>query len=71
MRYIPDSIIGLVVVAYLYYKNTKIGLACIVCTILVILIQYFGYIYLTELIAEKESFFNSNLSETCKIVWKI
>ena len=62
-RYIPDSIIGLVVVAYLYYKNTKIGLACIVCTILVILIQYFGYIYLTELIAEKESFFNSNLSE--------
>lgn len=62
-RYIPDSIIGLVVVAYLYYKNTKIGLACIACTILVILIQYLGYIYLTELIAEKESFFNSELSE--------
>ena len=37
-RYIPDSIIGLVVVEYLYYKNTKKGLAYIVCTMLVILV---------------------------------
>jgi len=62
-RFMPGISISIVIVLYLYYKNTKIGLACMVCTILVIIIQYLGYIYLTELIAEKESYFNSELSE--------
>lgn len=62
-QYIPGISISIIIVLYLYYKNLKIGLVCMACSILVFIIQYIGYIYLIELIVEKESYFNSELSE--------
>ena len=62
-RIFPDSAISIVIVIYLYYKNPKIGGICIIALLLVILIQYVGYIHLTSLIADKEAYFNSELSE--------
>lgn len=62
-RVFPETAISIVIIFYLYYKNVNIGRVCILTLLLVIMIQYTGYIYLTELISEKESFFNSELSE--------
>lgn len=62
-QYVPGVIISIIIVLYLYYKNTKIGLVCIASSILFFIIQYIGYIYLIESIVEKESYFNSELSE--------
>jgi len=62
-RILPNITIIIIVVLYLYYKNPKIGGICITALLLVIMIQYIGYIHLTNLIAEKEAYFNSELSE--------
>ena len=62
-RIFPDSAIAIVIVLYLYYKNSMIGMVCIFTLFLVFMIQYVGYIRLTDLIAEKEAYFNSELSE--------
>jgi ABC-type multidrug transport system fused ATPase/permease subunit len=62
-RILPNITIIIIVVLYLYYKNPKIGGICITALLLVIMIQYVGYINLTNLIADKETYFNSELSE--------
>ena len=62
-RILPNITIIIIVVLYLYYKNPKIGGICIAALLLVIMIQYVGYVHLTNLIADKEAYFNSELSE--------
>ena len=62
-RVIPEFIVSLIITGYLFYKNKKIGILTGIVFIVCMVIQYFGLKHLVKLIAEKEQFFNTELSE--------
>tara|TARA_Y100000992_G_C21273273_1_gene498260 strand:+ start:2203 stop:3888 length:1686 start_codon:yes stop_codon:yes gene_type:complete len=62
-RVIPEFIVSLIITGYLFYKNKKIGIVTGIVFIICMVIQYFGLKHLVKLIAEKEQFFNTELSE--------
>jgi ATP-binding cassette, subfamily C, bacterial len=62
-RVIPEFVVSLIIALYLFYKNKRIGIINGVVFIVCVIIQYFGLKHLVKLIAEKEQFFNTELSE--------
>ena len=62
-RVIPEFIVSFIITLYIFYKNKKIGSVIGVVFVLCIIILYYGSNILTKLIAEKEDFFNTELSE--------
>jgi len=62
-RVIPEFVVSIMITCYLLYKNTTIGLVVGVSFILCLIVQYFGTQILVKYIAEKEEFFNTELSE--------
>ena len=62
-KILPDVLITFFIVLYMYFKSTKIANVLLISTLLCIVVQYFGTDILTNLISEKEKYFNSTLSE--------
>tara|TARA_B100000161_G_C33557289_1_gene418755 strand:+ start:3126 stop:4811 length:1686 start_codon:yes stop_codon:yes gene_type:complete len=62
-RVIPEFVVSFMITLYLFGKNKKIGAIAGVVFVLCMIIQYFGLQKLVKLIAEKEQFFNTELSE--------
>ena len=62
-RVIPEFVVSLIIALYLFGKNKKIGGIIGAVFAVCMIIQYFGLNKLVKLIAEKEEFFNTDLSE--------
>ena len=62
-RVIPEFVVSFIITLYLFGKNKKIGAIAGVVFVLCMIIQYIGLQKLVKLIAEKEQFFNTELSE--------
>ena len=62
-RVIPEFIVSFIITLYLFVKNKKLGVVAGAVFVLCMVIQYFGTKKLVKLIAEKEEFFNTELSE--------
>lgn len=63
VKVVPDIVISLLIVFYMYTKNAKIANILLFVTIICGVIQYFGMNKLIHLVSEKENFFNTHLSE--------
>ena len=62
-RLFPEFTVSVFIVGYLLMKNPLFGLVTLVGFVLCMLIQIIGGIYVINKVAEKEQFFNTNLSE--------
>jgi ABC-type multidrug transport system fused ATPase/permease subunit len=62
-RFLPETVIVLFIIVYMFYKNKNMGMVLCLSLILCIIIQYIGGNYLVELIAEKETHFNTVIGE--------
>lgn len=62
-RLFPEFTVSVFIVGYLLMKNPLFGLVTLVGFVLCMLIQIIGGMYVINKVAEKEQFFNTNLSE--------
>lgn len=62
-RLFPEFTVSVFIVGYLLMKNPLFGLVTLVGFVLCMLIQVIGGLYVINKVAEKEQFFNTNLSE--------
>ena len=62
-RLFPEFIVSVIIVGYLLMKNPVFGLVTLVGFVLCMLIQVVGGLYVINKVAEREQFFNTNLSE--------
>lgn len=62
-RLFPELTVSIFIVGYLLMKNPLFGLVALVGFALCMIIQVIGGIYVINKVAEKEQFFNTNLSE--------
>ena len=62
-RLFPEFTVSIFIVGYLLMKNPLFGLVTLVGFVLCMLIQVVGGLYVINKVAEKEQFFNTNLSE--------
>lgn len=62
-NFVPDFTIATIMVFYLLYINTRIGIVVLFGYILCITIQLIGANKLVKLVSDKENFFNGELSE--------
>ena len=62
-RLFPEFTVSVFIVGYLLMKNPLFGLVTLVGFVLCMLIQIVGGLYVINKVAEREQFFNTNLSE--------
>ena len=62
-RLFPEFTVSIFIVGYLLMKNPLFGLVALIGFALCMIIQVIGGIYVINKVAEKEQFFNTNLSE--------
>lgn len=62
-RLFPEFTVSVFIVGYLLMKNPLFGLVTLVGFVLCMLIQVVGGLYVINKVAEREQFFNTNLSE--------
>ena len=65
-RFIPELIVTLLIVGYMFYQNKTIGTILFIGTALCGIIQYFGTNKLIDLIIDRETFFNTKVSENLR-----
>lgn len=62
-RLFPEFTVSVFIVGYLLMKNPLFGLVTLIGFVLCMLIQVVGGLYVINKVAEREQFFNTNLSE--------
>ena len=65
-RFLPEFIVSFLIVGYMFYHNTNIGFILLTGVIICAIIQYFGGKHLINLVNNRESFFNTTLSENIR-----
>ena len=65
-RFLPEFIVSFLIVGYMFYHNKNIGLILLTGVIICVIIQYFGGKHLINLVNDRESFFNTTLSENIR-----
>ena len=65
-RLIPESIVSIIIVGYLFINHTYLGITNGVCIFMCGLIQWIGGSYIVEKVKSKEDFFNSIISENIR-----
>jgi ABC-type multidrug transport system fused ATPase/permease subunit len=65
-RFLPELIVSFLIAGYMFSQNTSIGLIMLTGMTLCLIIQYVGGKQLLNLVHDRESFFNTKLSENIR-----
>ena len=65
-RFLPEFIVSMLIIMYMFFQHKTIGLILFIGSVICGIIQYFGAHELIKLVTDRETFFNTVLSENIR-----
>jgi len=65
-RFLPELVVSFVIIIYMFMQHKTLGYILLFGSMVCLIVQYFGSSYLFTLISDRESFFNSTVSENLR-----
>jgi ATP-binding cassette, subfamily B, bacterial len=65
-RFLPELIVSILITGYMLYQNTILGVILFTCVVLCVIIHYYGGKYIVDLVTDRETYFNTVLSENIR-----
>jgi ABC-type multidrug transport system fused ATPase/permease subunit len=65
-RFLPEFIVSMLIIAYMFFQHKTIGLILLTGSVICGIINYFGAYELINLVTDRETFFNTVLSENIR-----